>query len=144
MMAHDAVKSPIFGHGAASAENVETNIRIDAGRIIPVTKPAGGRISHPHSFYLQTWYELGAIGAALLFLTGASVIQAIWKQSTDRERFSAMQFATIAVMIAPSYGIWSFWFESGISLSIWACAMANYGRPDAPPALEPANGGSTA
>jgi O-antigen ligase len=68
--------------------------------------------THSHSVYLQTWFELGLIGATLLTLLGLSILQAIRELSLDLQPYAYATFAAAALMAASSYGMWQIWFAS--------------------------------
>jgi MFS family permease len=65
---------------------------------------------HAHNVYLQTWFELGAIGAALLMASGLSILGAIGRVQGRAAPFALATFATAATMMAASYGIWQTWY----------------------------------
>jgi O-antigen ligase len=66
--------------------------------------------THSHSIYLQTWFELGLIGATLLTLLGLSIVQAIWSLRADLKPYAYATFVAAALMAASSYGMWQIWF----------------------------------
>ncbi len=68
--------------------------------------------THSHSVYLQTWFELGLIGATLLTLLGLSILQAIRALSLGLQPYGYATFAAAALMAASSYGMWQIWFAS--------------------------------
>ena len=70
---------------------------------------------HAHSMFLQTWYELGAMGAVLLALAGALVALRIATLPKDAQPFAAATFATFAIIAAFAWGAWQTW---------WLCAGA--------------------
>jgi O-antigen ligase len=66
--------------------------------------------THSHSIYLQTWFELGLVGATLLTLLGLAILQAIRGLTVPLQRFAYATFASAAIMAASSYGMWQIWF----------------------------------
>lgn len=71
---------------------------------------------HSHSVYLQTWFELGLIGAVLLTLLGLSILQALASLTRQLQPYACATFATAAVMAASSYGMWQTWFVGTFGL----------------------------
>jgi len=81
---------------------------------------------HSHSVYLQTWFELGLVGATLLTLLGLSVLQAINGLARQFQPYVFATFATAAVMGASSYGMWQSWFVGmfGFAASLVGLGMS--------------------
>ena len=65
---------------------------------------------HSHSIYLQTWFELGLVGATLLTLVGLSILSAIRSLVPRVQPYAYATFASAAAMAATSYGMWQLWF----------------------------------
>ena len=60
---------------------------------------------HSHNEFLQTWYELGAVGVILLLAAGCAVIGYIGRLPPANLRpFMLAQFAVFFVMAAFSWG----------------------------------------
>lgn len=78
---------------------------------------------HAHNFYLQVWFELGAVGAALFMTAGLSGFWLI-RQLEAYQHFAVAQFAVTGVMIATSYGMWQIWLQAAIGLS-WVIIAAS-------------------
>ena len=72
---------------------------------------------HAHSIYLQTWFELGLIGAALLTLLGLSILQAIGSFALPMQPYAYATFVSAAALAASSYGMWQIWFMAMVGLS---------------------------
>ncbi len=67
-------------------------------------------IPHPHNAFLQTWYELGLVGAVLLMLVGFFMLRDVGRLDPRARPFALAIFATTAVQIAFSYSIWQIWY----------------------------------
>jgi hypothetical protein len=65
---------------------------------------------HSHDVYLQTWLELGIVGATLLCLAGISVLSVLSTLPIRMQPFGYATFVSAAVMAAASYGMWQLWF----------------------------------
>jgi O-antigen ligase len=78
--------------------------------------------THSHSVYLQTWFELGLIGATLLTLLGLAILQAIRALQVPLQRYAYATFVSAAIMAASSYGMWQIWFIAmfGLSAALFA------------------------
>lgn len=75
--------------------------------------------THSHNVFVQTWYELGAVGAVLLCALGLSILVAIGRLAPQLQPFALGAFVTSAAMAAFSWGMWQPWFMAGFGL----CAM---------------------
>jgi O-antigen ligase len=83
------------------------------GLVEPSDTPLPRTLSvHSHSVYLQTWFELGIVGATLLTLLGLAILQAIRSLAVPVQPYVYATFASAAAMAASSYGMWQSWFMS--------------------------------
>ncbi|MGZ4988631.1 MAG: hypothetical protein ACXWBP_11330, partial [Limisphaerales bacterium] len=74
---------------------------------------------HPHNIYLQTWLELGAIGAVLLLIVG---LAAIWQMRFLPPALEGSAYALFAVssMIGLSgFDLWQSWLLAALAFA-WA------------------------
>ena len=74
---------------------------------------------HSHSIFMQTWLELGMVGAALLTLAGLSILGALRSLAPVLQPYAYATFASAAAMAASSYGMWQAWFMAAFAL----CAL---------------------
>jgi O-antigen ligase len=71
---------------------------------------------HAHNLFLQTWFELGAVGALLLAVAGASVVSLIFFLPPSAQPFAAAAFAAFALVGAFAWGMWQTWFLCAVGL----------------------------
>ena len=71
---------------------------------------------HAHNIFLQSWYELGALGAILLAAAGALIVLRIDLLPVQAQPFAAASFAAFAIIAAFSWGMWQTWFICAIAL----------------------------
>jgi O-antigen ligase len=71
---------------------------------------------HAHDIFLQTWYELGAVGALLLALAGATVVMLILLLPASAQPFAGGAFAVFALVGAFAWGMWQSWFMCAVGL----------------------------
>jgi O-antigen ligase len=85
---------------------------------------------HSHSVYLQTWFELGLIGASLLTLCGLAILQAIRTVARPLQPFAYATFASAAAMAASSYGMWQTWFVAmfGFTAAMFGLAASLHAK----------------
>jgi O-antigen ligase len=117
--AEETLKSPIFGIGAGMM------YRLDPHGVVPEEGEqwSGGAV-HAHNVYLQTWFELGAIGAALLTLIGLAVLERMKRVPADVLPFAHATFASAMAMAAASYGTWQAWFIAMFEMTFIMFAIA--------------------
>jgi hypothetical protein len=65
---------------------------------------------------MQAWHELGAIGALLLAIAGASVVMLIFLLPASAQPFAAGAFAAFALIGAFAWGMWQSWFLCAVGL----------------------------
>jgi O-antigen ligase len=72
---------------------------------------------HAHNVYLQTWYELGAIGAVLFMALGLGVLRSIAHVPTTLLPYALASFAAASIVGAFSWGMWQAWFMAGFGIA---------------------------
>lgn len=120
--AEKTLDAPILGVGA----NMTYLIGPELERHRPPSPPheLGRTLSiHSHCVYLQTWFELGVIGALLLTAFGLSVIAAIGRLAARTQPYAYATFASSAAMAAVSYGMWQAWFITSFALTAVLCVL---------------------
>jgi O-antigen ligase len=121
--AEQVQQRPIAGIGAASTKLV------DARRGPKVEPLAGTRYEwrsgpHAHNVYLQTWYELGAVGALLLCAAGLALVAVLSRLPPVALPCAAAAMTTAAVIGAFSWGMWQAWFLGAFAVSAVLTALA--------------------
>jgi O-antigen ligase len=108
--AEHIMKRPLFGIGAYMTYLTGLQRSADA-----VQEPNGSELQrkslsrHSHNFFLQTWLELGAVGAVLLMLAGLQVIRRLSELAHGIQPYAFATFASAAILMSASYGIWQAW-----------------------------------
>ncbi|HEX9881534.1 MAG TPA: O-antigen ligase family protein [Hyphomicrobium sp.] len=114
--AEQVLNAPWLGVGARSTYLLGPRLEHE-----PITRPdeAFTRTlsAHSHSIYLQTWFELGLVGATLLTVLGLAILQAIRSLAGSLQPYAYATFVSAAVMAASSYGMWQIWFVSMFGLT---------------------------
>jgi O-antigen ligase len=122
--------APLLGIGLTSTRTQSAD-RSSARREEPLAEAkTDGRMlvwktgPHSHNEFLQTWYELGAVGAILLLATGGAVILSIGRLSPAIQPFMLAQFAAFFVMATFSWGMWQSWLMALPGLATLYAALA--------------------
>jgi hypothetical protein len=114
-------EAPILGAGINTARALND-------RQGPVAPGSDFRLTtslHSHNAYLQTWYETGAVGAALLMAVGLAVIAAIARAPELIQPYLFASFAACALLAGSSFSLWQSWFVASFGL---AASFAMAGR----------------
>lgn len=103
------MKAPLLGVGINSARVLHQKERAHAPRAegSPFKLTTG---VHSHSGYLQTWYEAGAVGAALLLGIGLLILRALTHATSGAQPYLLATFASCALVGALSFSLWQPWF----------------------------------
>jgi O-antigen ligase len=115
--AEQVLKSPWLGVGARTTYVLGPRLEQRHLATAPDEKFRRTLSTHSHSVYLQTWFELGLIGATLLTLLGLAILQAIGTLMPMAQPYAYATFVAAALMASSSYGMWQSWFNGMFALS---------------------------
>lgn len=119
--AGEVAKTPILEVGVASTKDLDEANAEKAIQPPGYTYPLRtGR--HSHNAFLQTWYELGAIGAALLLAMGLCALAVLSRLPKGDQALAFASFVAAMVIGSFSWGIWQTWFMA--AYGIWALVLA--------------------
>ena len=108
--AKEVLKRPILGVGINSTPDIDEAVKQTATPPEPCAPYQDRTGQHSHNIYMQTWFELGAVGAILLSIAGIAVWRALTRLPTDVQPF-AFATATAAMAVAAfSWGMWQAWY----------------------------------
>lgn len=120
--ARQVVEHPFLGVGADATPRINEAMGPDPNSLSYQEAYRPGH--HGHNFYLQVWYELGAVGAFLFLAFGVAVQRVLWRYPAELQGYCLAQFATVASMMATSFGPWMLWTQSAIALSLILTVLA--------------------
>jgi hypothetical protein len=130
-------ETPLLGIGIGSTkpldEEAAPSAETRAGDAYPQRT---GR--HSHNIFMQTWYELGAIGAILLLIAGVIGLRGLARLPLADQPYAYASFVAATVIASFTWGMWQPWFMA--AFGIWAMMLAialdaaRRSRPDAPAA----------
>jgi len=87
---------------------------------------------HAHDIFLQSWYEIGAIGVLLAAIAGALVALRIGLLPVFAQPYGAACFAVVLAIGAFAWSMWQAWFMCAIGLLIfYVCIAAHAPREQA-------------
>ncbi|HJZ31105.1 MAG TPA: O-antigen ligase family protein [Hyphomicrobiaceae bacterium] len=115
-------RAPVFGVGAQTTRTESEAGRHNEQRPGDVFPQWTGQ--HGHNIYIQTWYELGAVGAGLLLAIGLSILSWLRRLPRPSQDFAGSQFVLVSTMCASSFGMWQGWFIAACMLGILLVTLA--------------------
>ena len=119
--ASEVTKNPLLGVGVASTKDLDEANAEKAVQPPGYTYPLRtGR--HSHNIFMQTWYELGAIGAVLLLAIGLCTIAVLSRLPRADQALAFASFVAAVLIGSFSWGIWQTWFLA--AYGIWAVLLA--------------------
>jgi O-antigen ligase len=121
--ARETLKSPLSGVGPRTTY-LKGQSTFDAAERVAGTPYRRWTSIHSHNVYLQTWYELGLIGALLLWAAGIAAIRAIATLPDRTQPTAAALFAVFATEIGLTYDMWQTWFLAVFGVAVVAFAIA--------------------
>src|SRR5262245_61934301 len=133
--AERVLEHPVLGIGADSTPAAR------AKTAMPAEKPKGfvqARTTghQAHNLFLQSWYELGLLGAVLAAVAGAATALRILLLPEPAQPFGAAAFTLFAVIAAFAWGMWQVWLVAAVGLLALYLVMtaAPYGQQHFPDA----------
>ncbi|MGF1651624.1 MAG: O-antigen ligase family protein [Hyphomicrobiaceae bacterium] len=123
--AEATLDSPVLGIGAHATSTLNAQTRPPIRRTEAADPLEVLNLSeHAHNVYLQTWFELGVVGAALLLGLGLSVVLTLRTLSGPFLAFAAAQVTVVATSFAFAFGMWQEWYWSAIAISFVVLNLA--------------------
>ena len=74
--------------------------------------------AHAHNLFLQTWYELGLVGAILVAIAGALLVLRISLLPGVAQPFAAATFTVFLATVSTSWSMWQAWLICGVGLML--------------------------
>jgi O-antigen ligase len=121
-IAERTFEHPVLGVGART-----TNQLNDLGTTSLLQPDANKKRKigrHPHSVYLQAWYELGGVGALLLGVAGLVAFAQVLRFPAFTWPFSFAMLSTMALELALCWDIWQRWFFALLCFSAVTLVLA--------------------
>lgn len=120
--AEQVARSPLLGIGIGSGKILdERRQRTEPPPGYRFERRAG---AHAHNVYLQTWYELGAVGAVLLCAAGLSLLLAMARLPAGVQPTALATFVAAACLAAFSWGMWQAWFMAAFGVAAFLLMLA--------------------
>lgn len=113
------MSNPFLGAGLAATRYIDevAKSRNPSRPDVATGAIPDGLNQHSHNIFLQTWHELGAIGAGILALLGFSLVAVIGRMTPTTQPF-ALATMTAAIAIASlSWSLISVWFMASLGLT---------------------------
>lgn len=114
------LRQPIHGIGVQSTRFMEPERKVEVDGLAGARRQLGW---HAHNFVLQTWLELGAIGAFLLLAFALATLRSIEHMQTSRQPAALALFAMVAAIGVTGWGLWQPWLIAVFGMAV-ACLVA--------------------
>jgi len=128
-VADEVYERPLTGIGIRGSRDLHLKIPSDAADPSHNAYALKGREArHPHNIYLQTWVELGAIGAVLLLCVG---LAGLWVVSAWPPLFQGSAYALFAVASAvglSGFDFWQTWMLGAVAFA-WSAMWLAFRLP---------------
>ena len=112
--------APILGVGIGSTKPLDEEAAPTAERRPGDSYPQRtGR--HSHNIFMQTWYELGAVGAVLLLVVGVLGLRVLGRLPVADQPYAYASFVSATVIASFTWGMWQPWFMC--AFGIWAVLL---------------------
>ena len=128
--AERTLERPWLGIGAASTSKLRESRAVaeqPEGFIFP--RNTG---QHAHNLFLQSWYELGVVGALLMALAGLALLLRIPLLPWEAQPYAVATFAAFAGGITLAGGIWQTWLMGAVGLMLLYLQIAATARAPEP------------
>jgi O-Antigen ligase len=119
--------APLLGIGATSTRKIdlERDDRQRPDRPRETGEDYGWRAGpHAHNVFLQTWYELGAVGALLFMVAGAAVILSFGGLPRATQPYVLAHFTAFVTILAFGWGLWQSWLMAVAGLAALYAVLA--------------------
>jgi O-antigen ligase len=119
--------APFLGIGATSTRKMDLDRedRQKPGQHKHSSEDFGWRAGpHAHNVFLQTWYELGAVGAVLFMVAGAAVIVSVGRLPRASQAYMLAHIAAFIMILAFAWGLWQSWLMALAGLAALYAALA--------------------
>lgn len=114
-------EAPLLGIGVAATKELNERAQPTAEKPKGFTYPLStGR--HSHNIFMQTWYELGAVGAVLLLIVGLLLLHRLSRLPDRHQPYAWAGFTAAVITGAFNWGMWQTWFMA--AFGIWAVLTA--------------------
>ncbi|MGH1399228.1 MAG: O-antigen ligase family protein [Alphaproteobacteria bacterium] len=108
-IAQRALENPILGHGVEATRAMED-------LEMPLLYNPHQTVLHPHNFALQTWVELGAVGAILIAVILGLFLQHLSSLETVQAKIALPVFIGSIIIAVIAYGMWQGWWLGLLTL----------------------------
>ena len=115
-------EAPVGGIGIGSTRVRRRTVSAADMERLPRTKHFLDTSIHAHNFFLQAWYELGAIGAGFLLVIGLLTLGAIRHYPEATQPYLLATFAAVGTLCSSTFSLFALWLLASIMLTaLCAC-----------------------
>lgn len=123
--AEHLLQHPFVGVGAAATRRLDNEME----KVKPAERPEGYLYSlrtgpHAHNAFLQSWYELGLIGTALIGVLGYVGLATVLQAPPATQPYLLAAQTTVLFSISGSFGLFEPWFMGAIAMAMITSLIA--------------------
>ena len=122
--AQNYLDNPLLGIGVYSTQ-INDDLRVkkeNIRRTHHYERIGTGR--HSHNIFLQTWYELGLVGAMLLLATGLALLSRINALSDSVKPYTIAAYCVAIITASLTWGLWQVWYIAMFAFGAAAMLIA--------------------
>lgn len=130
------LERPLLGVGAHATRAIDDSLPPEAKAVKGTAAYAERTGQHSHNFFVQTWFELGAVGALLYMACGLLLWREIGRLPVRGQCYALAGSTSAMCIAATTWGLWQEWYLSLFMLAISLTALASTAAD--PPGDQPA------
>lgn len=81
--------------------------------------------NHAHNYFLQAWFELGALGALLFTAAGLSTLKLISSMQSRAQPFAVATAGTAMTMFSATWNLWHLWLVAAVGIGMAFLTLGN-------------------
>ena len=121
--AEQVLKAPIVGIGANSTKywrlRHETVPKVKDHWQEPTVN------NHAHNYFLQVWFELGALGCLLFTAAGLSTLRLIPTMQTGAQPYAIATAGAAITMFSATWNLWHLWLVATLGIALALLVLGN-------------------
>ena len=122
--AHKFLERPLLGVGANATRSIDEDLKPTA-KAVPGNPYPERTGQHAHNFFVQIWFELGAIGALLFLGSGILLWRAIGRLHAMAQPYALAASISAMCIAALTWGFWQQWYLSLFAIAVLLLALGH-------------------
>lgn len=81
--------------------------------------------NHAHNFFLQVWFELGALGSLLFALAGLATLSTVARMNAHAQPYAAAAAGVAITVCSATWNLWHLWLVATLGIGMALLALGN-------------------